>query len=209
MNHKYLLTSEEGPQVVVSENTYYIYYFENTSKGIINFPFNIVSSEVSYEVTIEGEVYKFRRTFEHEDMVAIISGKELEKAISSFTRCKEHSYQKAEKEYTEFLTAIGITEIAFPLSKIVDSKCNEITLNSYFKAKIEVLFDEESVCTWFENEFWHTRIDNMLYSRVTVNMNLYAGGVKITSRSFKWYEVKDKKYKKGITFQEAIELIKE
>ena len=208
-NHKYLLTSEAGPQVVVSENTHFIYYFRNSSKGIINFPFNIVDSEVFYKLTIEGEDYKFTRTFEDEEMLEMISGKELEKATSSFPRCKEYSYQKSEKEYTEFLTAIGVTEIAFPLSKLVHSKCNEITLNPWFKAQIEILFDEEAISTWFEDEFWNTRIENMLYSRVTVNMKLYAGGVNITSKSFKWYEVKDKKYKKGITFQEAIELIKE
>lgn len=206
LNHTYILKDEAGMEVYIDEYAIYRWYISN-SKGVIKLPDNMVKS-VTYKIAICNETYKFKREFEYEDMLQKISKGKIEQASNPL---KDYSrYASANKDYEELLRALGVDEPIISLGKILTSKISEIKLNDQLVAHYECENRAIKNSRWYESSTWSFRFDKVPFVETSINVEIYyQGNMLLKKQKFTWIEIQDPKFKKGFTFNEAIELIKE
>lgn len=205
-NHIYTLKGENGIKVDIDEDAIYRCYISNFN-GQIRLPGNIVEY-VTYKITISGETYKFEREFEYEDMLYRISkGKVGRASISRKDSCR---YTLVNKTYENFIRILGAEEPIVSLGKIVTSKINEVKLNSHLVAKYEFKNRVIKEFYKYKSSIWSFGFKEVLVVETLVKVKIYYQGDKLLEeKKFKWMEIKEPKFRKGVAFKEALELIKE
>lgn len=206
IKHQYILKNHKGRKISIVETAEYDNYILHTIKGRIEIPFNIAGKTITYDVTISNRTYTFYRDFEYADMFLAISGNEESKAKHEFSLTR---YSEANKQYEEFIRALGISKVKTSLGDIVNSKCEEIMLGKELKAEIKIAYANKDVSTGFKNKSWTAYINQIPYSEICVQIILCSiRGLQLREEKFTWHEIKNNNYRKGITLQEAIKLIK-
>lgn len=209
LNHIYTLKDETGTQVEIEEHAIYQKDMYNTTKGRITIrPFNMVSKIISYKIKVSGETYKFERKYEYEAMLQMILKRKLGRA-KYWESDQTKTYSSANKKFEELIKSFGEDKKVISLNEIVKSKITELNLNDYLVAKFKYTKIEIERSGWISNSIFGVYICEIPFVCNEVNVQIYYRGDKILNeQDFKWAEIKEQRLKKGITLQEAIELIK-
>ena len=206
LNHTYILKDEAGTEVYINEYAVYRWHISN-SNGVIRLPSNMVEF-VTYKITICSETYKFKREFEYEDMLQKISKGKIDR--TSISSKEYYKYTLVNQKYEDLLRYLGVDKPIISLGEILTSKTSEIKLRDQLVAKYECENRVIKNSCWYESSTWSFRFDKVPFVETTINVEIYYhGNMLLKKQKYTWVEIQDPKFKKGFTFKEAIELIKQ
>lgn len=212
LNHEYILKNQQNTKIKVVEHSNYIdtiYSTRNDNRVIL--PCRIINQKIWYKITIDDEKFEFERHFDYKVMLEKIDNNEI--GVAEYKLLPEmKSYERENQNYSRYIKQITNIEpgTVKSLKEIINSNCNQMKLGCNFIAKIETKQHIKQRDIRFENGCWSACINNIQYIQNSVWLEIYSiKGRSISKKAFLWYELIEKEYEKGLTFEEAVKLVKE
>lgn len=207
--HKYTLIDKQNQKVKIEEVACFESTIYDTKKGKMFLDFSIVSGVVEYKITISEVNYHFKRNFDYEEMIEQVV---IGTTLNGVDYNERGGYNKVEKNYEEYLEALGKTGEITSLKDIVEYSQKEMQITPSLVAKFEINKKPGSELVWMKNSQFRIGIKVItIQYLVKVKVIIPGKTEHLSEKEYRYIELYDNKemFENGMTLHEAIQLIKE
>ena len=208
--HEYDLKDERERSIHIEEKVTFDNELYRSKKGVILIEKNHISlPKVNYNISISGKIFSFTRNLFYKDMLEQILKED--KIVIYARDYYNKKYETAEKEYEEFLEELGATTTCPTLEEMYEARQENFLIAPNIRANIEIRENSIGDFIRLENSKVTVRLDDVNTVSVTIEVQPYLNEtIELESREYNYFKQTEKeKWEKGITVEEAIELIEE
>jgi hypothetical protein len=200
--HKYILRDKEGRKIEITEIACFTFEMYKSEKGVLECKTKIVHGKIEYLVEVLEITEKFAREIDNMEFVRQNLNGELLK-IKSVHSKEDNSYIQYLKAFNPKINIPSLDEMITAKQMII-----ELTSNIYAEIEVKLFYDDEPV--WIENSQLSICISKWIREEYDIDIKIYTKECEIGKKFFRVNRLRDiEKIEKGITFDEAFELIKE
>ena len=208
--HEYDLKDERERSIHIEEKVTFDIELYRSKKGVILMKENHISlPKVNYNISISGKIFSFIRNLFYKDMLEQILKED--KIVKYARDYYNKTYETAEKKYEGFLEELGATITCPTLEEMYEARQENFLIAPNIRANIEIREDRIDNFIRLENSKVTVRLDDVNTVSVTIEVQPYLNEtIELESREYNYFKQTEKeKWEKGITVEEAIELIEE
>ncbi len=204
--HEYILKDIYGKTLAVKEQASFYRELLRDKNGIL-VCINYVTGDVKYTIEIgDGLKYEFHRKFDE----GIINQGKNEIFILKDNFFDNENNQN-EKKFKLFLETVG-SNFSITLKEIISSTPDsEIQLTPLLSAKCRIKRHKKKGEVWLKNSKLGIKLNAWPMWQITIVIQAYfASNIKLDKQEFRIWKVEnDENFRKGLRFEEAVNLIKE